>query len=1214
MVGRRDAAGPRRVSAGRGGAPSRRLARDRSVDGAVRLDEPVPLGPFTLHRRIGVGGSGEVWQGVHTVQRIPVAVKVITADRARDARYQEAFAREVRAVAGLDHPGVVRVFDSGQVDARAERCADGRLVAGSPYLAMQLAESGSLRKLPLPRSWVQLQSWLLWLLEALAHAHAHGVVHRDLKPGNVLVFREPSLSDDPLGATRLCISDFGLAHAAREGERLVRGTSGTPIFMAPEQFKGHWRDFGPPTDLYAYGCLAWALAVGRPPYQGSGLSSLMQAHLSAPLPPVFARFDVPRDFEGWVHRLIQKDPDQRFQRAADASWALRRLGRPVARRPAILAPSLDDHDATFDEVTLSQTFPETALACVVQPIVPVDDALPRQLPPQPKGWADPHERRPSIRLVGAGLGLYGLRSIPIVGREAERDAIWESMRQARAELHTRCCVIQGAAGTGKSRLAEWVAERADATGAAQVLRVTHSPGGTTRDGIAAAIAMAMGCVGLERPNFLQRVETWYRRRGYIEPFDWEGLQDLIWPLQAQEGEVRFLGAEQRYAVLDRWLEAWAGHQDDEGGHRPILLWLDDAQWGPDMLGFVRWLLVRQPERARAITVIATVQEEALSERPAEAFALDSLLGHPNTLRLRLGPLDRSEQAELIQKLLLLNADLAARVEARCAGNPLFAVQLVGDWVQRGVLEVRDTGFGLREGETAILPDDLHALWNSRVRAAVALLGSEARPALELAALLGLDVDDDEWRGACRVAQVRPPDDLVDTLLARRLARRRPGGWSFAHGMLRESLERSAKEHGRQTMLHEACATMLQIRYDATRQPNVAGRLGRHLFHAGELRAALETLGTGAHERRAMSDYTGALSLLDLRDRVLSKLDVPEADPCWGQDQVMRAGLLVGLGRLDGASRLARRAVTACRRHGWATLLAPALRTAASAAAKQGRLEDAEHLLKDAEDAARQGTDERELAQALLFLSDVARIQGRHQEAVRYGKHAYARFAVLEHRRGQADALTGLAAACLALGDPERTERYARKAIPIYEAVGGRFGAASLQNTLGDVLRAQGALAEATEAYLTAEATLRRLGSPERLIPMFNLGLVLLAQGRHFEARSSLEPCREAMARAGRRGLEGALNAALLCCDAAASDWTTWDAHAARAELLLGASGFVDADIAWALQHAGELAAAQEQSLRADRAWRMACAQWTAVGQGDRAESLEERIADLNRGG
>lgn len=96
----------------------------------------IPLGPFLLTRMIGLGGAGEVWEGTQVAQGVKVAVKVITAARARDPRFREAFAHEVRAIAGLDHPGVALVFDSGEVDGAAEAASLGRMVAGSPYLAM----------------------------------------------------------------------------------------------------------------------------------------------------------------------------------------------------------------------------------------------------------------------------------------------------------------------------------------------------------------------------------------------------------------------------------------------------------------------------------------------------------------------------------------------------------------------------------------------------------------------------------------------------------------------------------------------------------------------------------------------------------------------------------------------------------------------------------------------------------------------------------------------------------------------------------------------------------------------------------------------------------------------------------------------------------------------------------------------------------------------
>src|SRR4051812_1390257 len=102
----------------------------------------IPLGPFRLHRRIGRGGMAEVWSGVHAAQGVPVAVKVMTGERARDPQYRAAFRNEVQAVASLDHPGIVMVLDHGEVGS--EGAAHGLLPMGSPYLAMELAGHGTL--------------------------------------------------------------------------------------------------------------------------------------------------------------------------------------------------------------------------------------------------------------------------------------------------------------------------------------------------------------------------------------------------------------------------------------------------------------------------------------------------------------------------------------------------------------------------------------------------------------------------------------------------------------------------------------------------------------------------------------------------------------------------------------------------------------------------------------------------------------------------------------------------------------------------------------------------------------------------------------------------------------------------------------------------------------------------------------------------------------
>jgi len=264
---------------------------------------------------------GEVWLGHHPGHGLDVAIKVMTARQVQRSRGREAFRNEVRAVAGLDHPAIVRVFDLGEIPREAERATNGRLAAGTPYLVMELVRGGSLRTVQ-PRSWTELRSALLELLEALAHAHARGVTHRDLKPGNVLV-----AAPDETGAG-LRITDFGLAALVDDPTVPLRSRFivGTLQYMAPEQVSGHLRDIGPWTDLYSLGCVAWRLATGTRAFESEDTRELIRKQVAQPPPPFLPYLPTPPGFEGWLLRLLHKDPARRFQRAGDAAWALLELG------------------------------------------------------------------------------------------------------------------------------------------------------------------------------------------------------------------------------------------------------------------------------------------------------------------------------------------------------------------------------------------------------------------------------------------------------------------------------------------------------------------------------------------------------------------------------------------------------------------------------------------------------------------------------------------------------------------------------------------------------------------------------------------------------------------------------------------------------------------------------------------------------------------------
>jgi tetratricopeptide (TPR) repeat protein len=1162
----------------------------------------VPVGPFTVHAMIGVGGAGEVWSGVHTEQGIPVAVKVITAARAKDARYQAAFYSEVRAVAGLDHPGIVRVFDTGIVSAEAESQSFGRLVAGSPYLAMALAGGGALRGAPLPERWSELRAMLSWLLDALAHAHARGVIHRDLKPGNILLFDAPEVVGDRTGASRLRITDFGLAHLQDRGERPSRGTSGTPVFMAPEQFRGVWRDFGPWTDLYALGGVAWSLATGAPPFQARGVAALMHAHLDEPLPTLVPRIPVPEGFEHWVRRLLAKEPQDRYQRAADAAWALFALGEsnltppPTERR--YLPPAAGAG-------TVEQTFPDFGRAAR-RATRAVDEAglAARRLPPLPPRWDEAFQTPAPMALVGAGLGLYGLRTIPLVGRSSERDALWAALHQAVRSGEAQLVALTGPAGVGKSRLAEWVATRAEELGGAVSWSVTHGAGAAQADGLRRLVTRVLGVGGLPRGEAGRRVDEWLDRRGVTDELEHELVLELLWPADEDLRTTPRIGsANERYAVLQRLLTIAAG-QDDDGRPRPVVLWLDDAQWSRDALGFASWLMARG--QLGPWLLVLTARDEALEDLPAAAAALDALAGGARSTRCAVGPLPQTDRVSLVGGLLHLRGDLASEVQARTGGNPLFAVQLVGDWVARGVLVVGARGFVLRPGAAATLPDGIHGLWADRIARLLDGRPDGARLALEIAAVLGVEVDLQEWRSACLVAGLPVFPDLVPALLDRRLARPRDGGWSFAHGMLRESLERASRESGRIAACHHAVAASLEIRWQVGREPGLAARLARHLVDAGRPEDADEPLASAAAEQRAMSDYTGALELVERRVALLERTGAPDSDLRWGEVRAAQAALLVGAGRLSEAERVALDLAAEGERHGWGAMVSAGLRHAASVAAKRGQLQRAEAHLRGAERAAAE-VDELELARDLVFLCDVVRLQGRTEEAHQLGRRALARFDALDDRRGRADALASLAAVTRQAGDDARTEAYCRLAIPAYTEIGSRFGVALVRNTLAEVLRGRGEWAEAEVEYLAASEILSHIGSPEVFVPQLNLGLLRDQRGDVVGARAAYAAVLDALERAGRRGFVGVVHALLLPGCAVLEEWRRWDTHAAAAAASLAASGIVDGDVAAAAERAARLAWRAGERVRAREVGALAVGQWVALQREDRAAEIREEL-------
>ena len=1130
------------------------------------LSTPIRLGPFELHGRVGKGGMGEVWKGIHVRENVPVAVKLLLNAKGQNPGATQAFEHEVRQVAMLDHPNVVLVLDYGQVGAEAAAQSDGRITEGSDYLVMEYASSGSLDSALQDLTWKETREILLSVLDALAYTHAHGVLHRDIKPGNVLV---AGTSDLRPGVK---LADFGIAHAMAEGpQQKIR--AGTPAYMAPEQIRGSWRDFGPWTDLYAVGCLAFKLVTGSPPFLAPDAGRVMRAHLSSPVPALLPRVDVPDGLEGWILTLLQKAPRDRYAFAANPS-------------------------ATFAFETRDENSPSNP---TLNPLPDVysglDAADPQPLPLNPatlpahwRGGAG--AQPPPPRLVGAGQGLYGLRTVPLAGRLGERDRIWQRLRQAHRTQSARVVILQGPSGFGKSRLAGWVSQRAHEVGAARVLDTVHEPLPGPNRGLSRLVSQHFRCGGLPAGEMSGRVRQVLAEAETIDDYEVNTLVRLMAEGATAEAEPVLQPAE-RSASVARLLQRTASD-------RPVVVVLDDVQWGVESLQLVKFVLDNRASLPVPVLFVLTVRSEALALRPDEAALLDALGRMDGVDTLPVGPLAPVDQSLLVQALLGLEPRVAELVERRTAGNPLFAIQLVGDWVRRGVLEVADAGFVLRAGERAELPDDIFAVWEARISQLLALLPPGAKEALAIAAALGREVDAEEWEAACGRVGVDAGDELRSALFRLRFAEGRPEGWSFVHAMLRESIEHMARADGAWPALNRACAAILGTR--TTR--GVQERVGRHLVEAGDRADAVGPLLKGALERLAGSAYRPARELLDLLDETLDGIGVSSDAPARAESSLARVRVHIGEGDFAAAEALAARTAEGARKARDKGVQGRSLRYRGMVAVKRGDLSVAEAMLLQAQLLATQAGLREEVARATYHYGELLRIRGDLDGAVDQFTDALGVFTELDDPHGCADCEVALANACDRHGDEAAGETHRRAALALFERIGNQFGIGSCWNSLGDHLRHRGDHAGAENAYRESLVWFDRIGAQARMTPIGNLGLLLLNVGRFDEAQERLETLL-ALAELNRRKVLAAYaHVGLLTCRARVRDWGGWDRHYDAADALLQESGAVDRDFAEYLEGAARIARAGGDPGRAGDAGRLAASHWRQLGEEARAAAVE----------
>src|SRR5919198_3570200 len=269
-------------------------------------------GRYRILRKLGAGGMADVYLAEDQELGRRVAIKILNDRHAADDSFVERFRREAKNAAGLSHPNIVSIYDRGTAE-------------GTYYIAMEYLDGRSLKEMIIGRGPAPIKTAIEYarqILGAVGFAHRNGIVHRDIKPHNVLV--------SPEG--RLKVTDFGIARSGASQMTEVGSIIGTAQYLSPEQARGAETDAT--SDIYSMGIVLYELLTGHVPFSGGVAVEIAMKHLSeVPKPPSALRPDVPHDLDSVVLRALAKDPSDRYQSAEEMDADLARVAKGLSVSP-----------------------------------------------------------------------------------------------------------------------------------------------------------------------------------------------------------------------------------------------------------------------------------------------------------------------------------------------------------------------------------------------------------------------------------------------------------------------------------------------------------------------------------------------------------------------------------------------------------------------------------------------------------------------------------------------------------------------------------------------------------------------------------------------------------------------------------------------------------------------------------------------------------------
>jgi tetratricopeptide (TPR) repeat protein len=1022
-------------------------------------------GRFVIKERIGEGGMGAVYRALQTSLDREVALKVLHSSSAMTPRARRRFAREARAIARLNHPHIAGVYDFGMD-------GDGQTL----WLAMELIAGRSLTVLKRePVDLTRILSLTDQILSALAAAHARGIIHRDMKPSNVLLTR------DDEGREVIKLVDFGLA-ATQEGELDLAGAPGdlgdddsegsertilgTPRYMAPEIFKR--APTSPLVDLYALGVMLFEILAGEPPFPGDDPRLLMKAHLHTPPPPLKARGGVtlPPELERIIYTLLAKDVQERFQTAGSVRDVIAPLVAELSHVPWAMGPRAamgpgNTSSMGFSSSLGGQTVPPSAMF------------------------------GGNISTVGALMS----QQAPLVGRVAERRALEQRLRAAMQDNVGSLILLEGEAGVGKSRLMQWLRVRVEEAGMMRVVSGSYSATVGGLEGMKAVLEELLG-VRSALPGQLPELLASKLGRWGFSADEQEACVRLLRTKRDElgEGERALLEQERIFAVAERILRRVAAE-------RPLLVILEDLHHaGQASLGFMEHVAVGLHLTPAPLVILGAMRTEEIEQAPRLKQMLERLgrFGSEDIIRLGLKRLTQDESVELLGKLLPVADEVAVRLAVRGEGNPLYMTQMLRFLQESGKLHYDSGRWVLADGVqlTREIPDALAEML--RLRAAEVCrrwADPEAmRAVLSRCAVLGARVEYRLIAGFVQAEPGRPFAGVLDAALEAlvRAGVLREAGASgddvleFEHRLMRDVLLQDMAERHVERALH-AQAAEIKAALWSDRLDDRALEIAEHYRAAQQPRGVYTYTLRAARHALAACDLRQAMALFKQLEELSS---APEVVALAQQDGAGLHGAQVALQVAHLERRLGE--YDAARQNYRKLLNAPMAAVSLWARWGLGELSQRQGDYDEAvgwfEAARREAVRAMQFPQpgneqlagaidayCLFGLGCVAAARGELSAASLTLGEALEKSQRLQDRVLEAEVLRVTADVCWRMGEGDRAEVYRRRAALLADSFGDREAQAQAMFHAASHLRDIGAVREAELRAGEAMAVFEGLG-------------------------------------------------------------------------------------------------------------------------------------------